>query len=72
MTTQEAQQEIAERIKDELVQKEMRVYHLACEIRKIRWVDEAPQILETMAIELRSLAYQIRNLKAARLAVRNA
>lgn len=72
MKVQECQQRIDERIKDELVKKEVRVFHLAHEIQKIRWVDEAPQLLETMAIELRSLAYQIRNLKAARLAAMNA
>lgn len=72
MTTKAAQQQIDARIKEELVKKEMRVYHLAGEIQKIRWVEEAPQLLEAMAIELRSLAYQIRNLKAARLAAKNA
>jgi len=72
MKTQECQQRIDERIKDALVAKEVRAHHLASEIMKIHWVGEAPQLLEAMAIELRSLAYQIRNLKAARLAAANA
>ena len=72
MKTQECQQRINERIKDALVAKEVRVFHIAHEIQKIHWVGEAPQILEAMAIELRSLAYQIRNLKAAQLAAKNA
>ena len=72
MTINESQQRVDERIKDELVQKETRVHHLANEAMRMRWTEEAPQLLETFALEMRSLAYQIRNLKAARLALRNA
>ena len=72
MTINESQQQVDERIKDELVQKETRVHHLANEAMRMRWTEEAPQLLESIAIEMRSLAYQIRNLKAARLALRNA
>ena len=72
MTINESQQQVDERIKDELVQKETRVHHLANEAMRMRWTEEAPQLLESIAIEMRSLAYQIRNLKVARLALRNA
>ena len=72
MTINESQQQVGERIKDELVLKETRVHHLANEAMRMRWTEEAPQLLESIAIEMRSLAYQIRNLKVARLALRNA
>lgn len=69
MNKHETVQQMNERLNDELVKKEMRVYHLAHEVQKIRWTEEAPQLLEAIAIEMRSLAYQIRNLKAAKLAL---
>ena len=69
MNKHETVQQMNERLNDELVKKEVRVYHLAHEVQKIRWTEEAPQLLEAIAIEMRSLAYQIRNLKAAKLAL---
>lgn len=70
--TQETAQQIKAKLNDELVKKEVRVYHLAHTVQQIRWTEEAPQLLEAIAIEMRSLAYQIRNLKAAKLAVETA
>ena len=69
MNKHETVQQMNERLNDELVKKEVRVYHLAHEVQRIRWTEEAPQLLEAIAIERRSLAYQIRNLKAAKLAL---
>ena len=69
MNKHETVQQMNARLNDELVKKEMRVYHLAHEVQRIRWTEEAPQLLEAIAIEMRSLAYQIRNLKAAKLAL---
>ena len=69
MNKHETAQQMNARLNDELVKKEVRVYHLAHEVQKIRWTEEAPQLLEAIAIEMRSLAYQIRNLKAAKLAL---
>ena len=69
MNKHETVQQMNARLNDELVKKEVRVYHLAHEVQKIRWTEEAPQLLEAIAIEMRSLAYQIRNLKAAKLAL---
>ena len=69
MNKHETVQQMNERLNDELVKKEVRVYHLAHEVQRIRWTEEAPQLLEAIAIEMRSLAYQIRNLKAAKLAL---
>lgn len=70
--TQETAQQIKAKLNDELVKKEVRAYHLAHTVQQIRWTEEAPQLLEAIAIEMRSLAYQIRNLKAAKLAVETA
>ena len=70
--THETAQQMKTRLNDELVKKEVRVYHLAHTAQQIRWTEEAPQLLESIAIEMRSLAYQIRNLKAAKLAVETA
>ena len=67
--TQETAQQIKAKLNDELVKKEVRVYHLAHTVQQIRWTEEAPQLLEAIAIEMRSLASQIRNLKAAKLAL---
>lgn len=69
MNKHETVQQMNARLNDELVKKEVRVYYLAHEVQRIRWTEEAPQLLEAIAIEMRSLAYQIRNLKAAKLAL---
>ena len=69
MNKHETVQQMNARLNDELVKKEVRVYHLAHEVQRIHWTEEAPQLLEAIAIEMRSLAYQIRNLKAAKLAL---
>ena len=60
---QNTEQRIRERIKDELVKKEVRVFQIAHQIMKAKWVLETPALVDGLAQEMRSLAFQIRHLK---------
>ncbi|MGN0847857.1 MAG: hypothetical protein ACI4RA_10805 [Kiritimatiellia bacterium] len=68
----ECQQRMREAIKEELAKKEMRVWCIGNKVKSLKWTEEHLAILESLALELRSLAYQIRNLKMAKLALETA
>ena len=68
----ECQQRMREAIKEELARKEMRVWCIGNKVKSLKWSEEHLAILESLALELRSLAYQIRNLKMAKLALETA
>ena len=67
---QGAKEQVRAKLNEQLAQKEARVFTLAARTQKMRWADgEAVILLEGIAIEMRSLAYQIRMLKVAKLAL---
>ncbi len=68
----ENKEEIKARLNAKLRERKQRVKRLAHSVMLMRLgADELP-LLECHALELRSLAYQIRSLRAARLAVETA
>ena len=64
MTKEEQQAEMRKRLEQQLSEKRMRVFRLA-DMIAMRPENRKPEILEGIAIELRSLAYQIRFVEKA-------
>lgn len=65
----ESRKHLRMRLRNDLANRRVRAMVLASRIARNKEVTRTPALLEGMAIELRSLAYQIRALQHALLAV---
>ena len=65
----ESRKHLRTRLRNDLANRRVRAMVIASRIAKNKEVTRTPALLEGMAIELRSLAYQIRALQHALLAV---